>query len=201
VHRSRHGIARTPVLAAITLAVAVAAGACSAAEQAESPPPVPAPAPAPAPLPPAPDRDELPRPGPEPDPTAPEDCDLLVRAAIVRVVSAQLEAFAADDLTAAYALTSGAFRQAYSTADFADLIRSEYPELLGNGGHRVDVCGIHDDVAFLVVGVRHAVGEDAEGGDSAELVLRYDLTLVDGDWHIDGASRLPGITLPPVPVV
>jgi len=115
----------------------------------------------------------------------------------VRVVSAQLTAFAADDLTAAYALTSATFQQALSVTAFSDLIRTEYPELLGNRGHRVDVCGIHADVAHLVVGVLAA----PEATGPAEVVLRYDLTLLEGAWLIDGASRLTGVTVPQTPVV
>jgi hypothetical protein len=128
------------------------------------------------------------RPEPIPDLFAPEACDPLTRAAVGTTVSAQLDAFAADDLAAAYALTSPFFRRVVDGGTFETLIRDEYPWLLGNVGHRLDECGVRGRRAFLVVGVR------AEG---REQVLRYDLSLEPDGWLIDGAMPLLGVTLPP----
>jgi hypothetical protein len=175
-------------VSALVLTIAAIAGACSAPQVAPDPQAVVTPPPV--------DRERLPRPEahPEavPDPTAPEECPVEVAAAMGVTVSAQLDAFADDDLDAAYALTSLAFQAAYSATEFEALIRSEYRELLGNLGHRLADCLVHDGTGLRVVGVRSATGE---------LVLRYQLSESDGVWRIDGAGRLPGITLPPDTVV
>lgn len=142
----------------------------------------------PADAPPADAPDLAPRPLPAPDPTAPDDCDLRAREAIGATVSAQLDAFAAEDFTTAYSVTSPFFRRAFARDDFEALIRAEYPELVGNEGHRTDECRVRSRRAFLVVGVRSG---------AQEIVLRYDLSQESDGWRIDGAGRLPGVSLPP----
>jgi len=175
-------------VSALALTIATIAGACSVPQGAPDPDGVVIPPPV--------DRERPPRPDAQreavPDPTAPEECPAEVAAAIGMTVSAQLDAFADDDLDAAYALTSLAFQAAYSTTEFETLIRSEYRELVGNLGHRLADCLVHDGTGLRVVGVRSATGE---------LVLRYELSESDGVWRIDGAGRLPGITLAPDTVV
>lgn len=180
------------VAVAVVTALALLSAACSAAP---APGPTTAMAPgdavdtAPAPDAPLPDAPDLaPRPLPAPDPTAPDDCDLPTREAIGATVSAQLDAFAVEDFTSAYALTSPFFRRAFTPDGFEALIRAEYPELVGNDGHRTDECRVRGRRAFLVVGVRSG---------ARAIVLRYDLSEESDGWRIDGARLLPGVTLPP----
>lgn len=170
-----------------------------AGDPVSAPPGAPAPSTAPAPDPapevapdPAPPPGPPPRPPATPDPGLPVDCDTTTRAAIGAVLGAQLDAFAAEDLAAAYALTSPFFRTFLSEEAFGPLIRDEYATLLGNAGHRFDECRVLGRRAFMVVGVR---------GADAELVLRYDLSEEPDGWRIDGARKLDGIVLPPDPLV
>jgi len=144
--------------------------------------------------PPAADRapDPAPRPPSTPDPTAPQACDPATRAAIGAPVTAQLEALTVGDFDGAYAVTSPFFRTVVSRAQFELLIRDAYPELVGNGGHRLDECGVRGRRGFIVVGVRSGV---------RTVVLRYDLSQEEDGWRIDGAIALPGVTLPPDPVI
>jgi hypothetical protein len=132
------------------------------------------------------------RPGPSPDPTAPDECDAATGAAIGMTVGSQLDAFAADDFDAAYALTSPFFRTMFTRDAFETLIREAYPTLVGNDGHRLDECRSRSRRGFLVAGVR---------AGAQELVLRYDLSEEADGWRIDGALLLPGVTLPSDQVV
>lgn len=137
---------------------------------------------------PEPEPELAPRPTPVPDTTAPGTCATAIRDAIASTVSTQLDAFAAEDFTAAYEMTSPYFRLVFATDDFEQMIRTDYPELVGNDGHRFDECQVRNRRAFIVVGVR---------AGAREVVLRYDLSEEPDGWRIDGAGLLPGITLPP----
>lgn len=150
-------------------------------------------APVPGPEQPGPEQDPAPdRPEPAPDPMAPDACDEPTRTAIAGTLTAQLDAFAAEDLAAAYAMTSPFFRSFLDEDAFEALIRTQYPDLIGNDGHRFDDCGVRGRRGYIVVGVRNG---------ARELVLRYDVSLEDVGWRIDGALELPGVTLPPEPLV
>jgi hypothetical protein len=129
-----------------------------------------------------------PRPEPAPDRSAPEDCDAEQRERITATVSTQVEAFASEDFDGAYAMTSPFFQQRIAREAFEALIRDDYPELVGNDGHRFDTCQVRNRRAFVLVGVRSATDE---------LVLRYDLSDEDDGWRIDGAIRVTGILIPP----
>jgi hypothetical protein len=129
-----------------------------------------------------------PRPDPVPETLAPGVCDATTRAAIGATVGTQLDAFAAEDFSQAYAMTSPFFRLMFATDDFESMIRSDYPELVGNAGHRIDECRVRSRRASLVVGVRSG---------AREIVLRYDLSEEAEGWLIDGAAQLSGVTLPP----
>lgn len=154
----------------------------------EDPAPEPGPGPGPAP-----EEDPVPdRPEPVPDTAPPGMCDEPTRNAIASTLAAQLDAFAAEDLTAAYATTSPFFRSFLDEEAFETLIRTQYPDLVGNDGYRFDDCGVRGRRGFIVVGVRNG---------AREIVLRYDVSLEDGGWRIDGALELPGVTLPPEPLV
>ena len=180
----------------VTLALTVAACTPPAATDTTQADPVPAdPVPAdPPPVDPpdAPEPDLAPRPDPVPDPSAPDDCDPTTRAAIGSTVSTQLDAFASEDFEAAYAMTSPSFRLVFATDDFESMIRTDYPELVGNGGHRFDECRVRSRRAFLLVGVRSG---------AREVVLRYDLSEEADGWRIDGAGWLSGVTLPADPLI
>jgi hypothetical protein len=132
------------------------------------------------------------RPGPAPDPTEPGECDAETRAAIAETVSLQLEAFAIADFDGAYALTSPFFRTLFSRAAFEELIRTGYPLLVGNTGHRTEECFVRNRRAFLVVVV-------SSGGQRS--VLRYDLSRETDGWRIDGATELPGVQPPRDPLI
>ena len=147
--------------------------------------PEPDPEPDPEPTPPS-------RPPTAPDPDGPIDCDAAVREAIETVVGEQLDAFAAEDFTGAYALTSPFFRTFLAEDAFEPMIRGDYAALVGNDGHRFDECRLLGRRAFILAGVR---------GPEAELVLRYDLSEEVEGWRIDGARALDGIVLPPDPLV
>ncbi len=122
---------------------------------------------------------------------APQGCTPDTLAAIGATVSAQLDAFAQDDLPLAYAMTSPFFRRLVAPDDFATLIRDDYPELVGNDGHRLDACGSRGRRGFLIVGVQTR---------TQEVVLRYDLSEEDDGWRIDGARRLTDVMLPERPL-
>ena len=166
------------VLGALIVALALTAVACTPPSATD---------PTPVDPPDAIEPDLAPRPDPVPDPSSPDDCDPTTRAAIGATVSAQLDAFASEDFAAAYAMTSPSFRLMFATDDFASMIRTDYPELIGNGGHRFDECRIRDRRAFLLVGVRSG---------AREVVLRYGLSEEADGWRIDGAGWLSGVTLP-----
>ena len=175
----------------VTLALTVAACTPPAATDTMQADPVPA-DPPPVDPPDAPEPDLAPRPDPVPDPSAPDDCDPTTRAAIGSTVSTQLDAFASEDFEAAYAMTSPSFRLVFATDDFESMIRTDYPELVGNGGHRFDECRVRSRRAFLLVGVRSG---------AREVVLRYGLSEEADGWRIDGAGWLSGVTLPPDPLI
>jgi hypothetical protein len=128
------------------------------------------------------------RPEPAPDPSAPGTCDTATATAIAATVSAQLEAFARDDIAAAYALTSPFFQRLFELPAFEALIRSEYDYLLESSGHRLDECWVQGRRGYILAGVRSG---------TRERVLRYDVSDEPDGWRIDGAVALPGITLPP----
>ncbi len=140
----------------------------------------------------APDPDAAPAPEPPPDAGRPPNaCDSRTEAAIAATVSRQLDAFADGDIAGAYAMTSPFFRRLLDDDAFAVLIRDEYPELLGNDGHRTDECLAVGRRGSLIVGIRDG---------SREIVLRYDLSEEADGWRIDGARRLVGVRLPPQPL-
>lgn len=209
---ARPGTPRRLLLAALALALSLSG--CGPAPDGAAPdaPPPPGPLPAaPAPAPQddaqddAPDAaqdgdarepDLAPRPDPAPDTTAPDGCPDATRDAIATTVGTQLDAFALEDFAAAYAMTSPYFRLVFATDDFEEMIRTDYPELVGNRGHRFDDCQVRNRRAFIVVGVRAG-----SPSDSGEIVLRYDLSEEPDGWRIDGAGLLPGIALPPEQLV
>jgi hypothetical protein len=128
------------------------------------------------------------RPQPAPDLLRPDTCDAATEAGIGATVSAQLDAFARDDIVTAYGLTSASFRRTFDVGVFAQLIRRDYPYLLESSGHRLDECWAIGRRGYILVGVR--VGP-------VETVLRYDVSEEPGaGWRIDGAVALPGISLP-----
>lgn len=128
------------------------------------------------------------RPEPSPDPQRPGACDAVTADAIAAVVSAQLDAFAGDDLDAAYALTSPFFQRLLDRDAFETMIRTGYPYLLESSGHRLDECWARSRRGYILAGVR--IG-------TREVVLRYDLSdEPDVGWLIDGATEVPGISLP-----
>ena len=179
-----------PAVAALTVALAAGCGPSEVAAPSE-----PTAAPAPELVP-----EDVPQPAlpPDPPPDPPVDagrppnaCDASTAAAITATVSTQLDAFADDDVAGAYAMTSPFFRRFLDEAGFATLIRDEYPELLGNDGHRADECLAVGRRGSLIVGVRSG---------TREVVLRYDLSEEEDGWRIDGARRLVGIQLPPQPL-
>lgn len=144
----------------------------------------------------APSPGTAPDPVPELDPPAdagraPNACDGPTEAGIAATVSRQLDAFADADVAGAYAMTSPFFRRFLDEDGFASLIRDEYPELLGNDGHRTDECLAVGRRGSLIVGVRDG---------AREIVLRYDLSEEEDGWRIDGARRLVGVLLPPQPL-
>ena len=193
---ARSGATRRTLL--VALAVTLTLTGCGAAPEDAA---LEAPLPAQGPLPsspesepepdapePEPEPELAPRPAPVPDTTAPGTCATAILDAIASTVSTQLDAFAAEDFTAAYEMTSPYFRLVFATDDFEQMIRTDYPELVGNDGHRFDECQVRNRRAFIVVGVR---------AGAREVVLRYDLSEEPDGWRIDGAGLLPGITLPP----
>lgn len=190
---------RAPRAAAIatTLGLLLDAGCTPTPEPAAPAAVDPAPSPT---LPPAPERvpepdpipDPPPRPPAAPDTATPTDCDDATRERIVATLSTQLDAFAADDLAGAYAMTSPFFRNFFDVDAFATLILDDYPQLVGNDGHRFDECRTVGRRAFIVVGVR---------ASGTETVLRYDLSEEPEGWRIDGARTLDGVVLPPAPLV
>lgn len=192
--RSYSGAARSA--AALIAVLAITAG-CTV-DPGPASPSGPAAAPMPAPTAPEPDPEPDPEPTPPsrpptaPDPDGPIDCDAAVREAIETVVGEQLDAFAAEDFTGAYALTSPFFRTFLAEDAFEPMIRGDYAALVGNDGHRFDECRLLGRRAFILAGVR---------GPEAELVLRYDLSEEADGWRIDGARALDGIVLPPDPLV
>jgi len=188
--RSDSGAARSA--AALIAVLAITAG-CTV-DPGPASPSRPAAAPMPAPTAPEPDPEPTPpsRPPTAPDPDGPIDCDAAVREAIETVVGEQLDAFAAEDFTGAYALTSPFFRTFLAEDAFEPMIRGDYAALVGNNGHRFDECRLLGRRAFILAGVR---------GPEAELVLRYDLSEEADGWRIDGARALDGIVLPPDPLV
>jgi hypothetical protein len=105
-------------------------------------------------------------------------------------VATQLDAFGEEDFALAYAMTSPFFQRLLTADAFEALIRGEYPELVGNAGHRFDECRARGRRGHLVVGVRDGV---------REVVLRYDLSEEPDGWRIDGAMRI-ALTLPPQPL-
>jgi len=188
--RSDSGAAQSA--AALIAVLAITAG-CTV-DPGPASPSRPAAAPMPAPTAPEPDPEPTPpsRPPTAPDPDGPIDCDAAVREAIETVVGEQLDAFAAEDFTGAYALTSPFFRTFLAEDAFEPMIRGDYAALVGNNGHRFDECRLLGRRAFILAGVR---------GPEAELVLRYDLSEEADGWRIDGARALDGIVLPPDPLV
>ena len=183
---------------ALSLGLLLAAG-CTPAPETLAPPavdPEPSPAPVPEPDPDTDPEDALPDPPPRPpaapDTATPADCDDATRERIEATLSTQLDAFAADDLAGAYAMTSPFFRNFYDVDAFATLILDGYPQLVGNDGHRFDECRTVGRRAFIVVGVR---------ASDTETVLRYDLSEEPEGWRIDGARTLDGVVLPPAPLV
>jgi hypothetical protein len=197
--------ARTAILATAA-ALALLAGACSddteqagtardapAAAMANDPPPPVAPAEPRTPAGPQDPSEPPARPAPVPDRSAPDPCDAATSRDITATVSAQLEAFAAGDLRAAYALTSPFFTTLVDEARFEELIRSDYPLLLVSRERWTGDCLVRGRRGVLLAGVADAAGR--------ELVLRYDLSLEDVGWRIDGALRVDGITLPRPPVI
>jgi hypothetical protein len=184
--------AASRAILAVVAAVLVVTSACASSERAAAPDPATAVAPTPAPSPaPPPDADRaLPLPPVDPDAPHPLDCDAERRDAMRSPVATQLGAFADDDLTLAYAMTSPFFQRVLTADAFEALIRGEYPELIGNGGHRFDECRVRGRRGHLIVGVRDGV---------REVVLRYDLSEEPDGWRIDGAMRI-ALTLPPQPV-
>jgi hypothetical protein len=204
--RAEHvGTARSAILAT-TVALTLLVSACSGdpgragsvpdapAAAATTDPPAPS-APAVPSVPPgSPDPSEPPaRPAPIPDPSAPGACDETTSRAITATVAAQLEAFASGDLRAAYALTSPFFTTLVDEGRFEEIIRTDYPQLLMSRERWTGDCLVRGRRGVLLAGVA-----DAEG---RELVLRYDLSLEDVGWRIDGALRVEGITLPRPPVI
>ena len=179
-------------IVATAVAVLVVTAGCTSTERAVPPDPATAVTPSPAPSPaPAPDADgTLPLPPVDPDAPHPLDCDAERRDAMRSPVATQLDAFADDDLTLAYAMTSPFFQRVLTADAFEALIRGEYPELIGNGGHRFDECRVRGRRGHLIVGVRDGV---------REVVLRYDLSEEPEGWRIDGAMRIAR-ALPPQPV-
>lgn len=184
--------AASRAIGVIAVAVMVATTACTSPEPAATPDPATTIAPTPEPSPaPAPDADRtLPLPPVDPDAPHPLDCDAERRDAMRSPVATQLDAFADDDLALAYAMTSPFFQRVLAADAFEALIRGEYPELIGNGGHRLDECRVRGRRGHLIVGVRDGV---------REVVLRYDLSEEPEGWRIDGAMRIAR-TLPPQPV-
>jgi len=132
----------------------------------------------------------LPLPPVDPDAPHPFDCDAVRRTAMRSPVTAQLDALVDEDFALAYAMTSPFFQRVLAADAFESLIRGQYPELIGNGGHRFDECRVRGRRGHLVVGVRDGV---------REVVLRYDLSEEAEGWRIDGAMRLT-LTLPPQPL-
>jgi hypothetical protein len=187
---SRTRVVRAASRALLVVVLAASIG-CTTAERALDPsgePTTPPTAPPAAHGPP----DEAPLPLPPVDPDAPHplDCDADRRTAMQRPVSTQLDAFAVEDVALAYAMTSPFFQRVLAADDFATLIREQYAELLGNGGHRFAECRVRGRRGHLVVGVRDGV---------REVVLRYDLSEESEGWRIDGAMRI-ALTLPPQPL-
>jgi hypothetical protein len=133
------------------------------------------------------------RPAPAPDVTVPSSCDAPTAAAIAATVTSQLEAFAAGDLAAAYAFTSPFFTTMVDAVRFEEIIRTDYPLLLSSRERWTGDCLVRGRRGVLLAGVADATGR--------ELILRYDLSLEDVGWRIDGALELEGITLPRPPVI
>lgn len=184
--------AASRAVVATAVAVLVVTTGCASTERAATPDPATAVSPSTGPSPaPAPDADgTLPLPPVDPDAPHPLDCDAAQRDAMRSPVATQLEAFADEDLPLAYAMTSPFFQRVLAVDAFEALIRGEYPELVGNDGHRFAECRVRGRRGHLVVGVRDG---------AREVVLRYDLSEEPGGWRIDGAMRI-ALTLPPQPV-
>jgi hypothetical protein len=174
----------TRVLGALIVVLTLTSAACTAPSSTEAPRPITSDTTVPDPT----EPDPAPRPDPAPDPSAPGECDPTIRTAIGATVGTQIDAFATEDFTTAYGMTSPFFRRMFAEGEFEALIRTDYPELVGNGGHRFDECRVRSRRAFIVVGVRSG---------AREVVLRYDLSEEADGWRIDGAGRLTGVTLPP----
>lgn len=176
------------VLGALIVALVLTAAACTPPSATDTMQADTTPADPPA----ATEPDLAPRPDPVPDLSSPDDCDPTTRAAIGSTVSTQLDAFASEDFAGAYAMTSPFFRLVFATDDFESMIRTDYPELVANRGHRFDDCRVRNRRGFLLVGVRSG---------AREVVLRYDLSEEADGWRIDGAARLSGVTLPADPLI
>lgn len=126
-----------------------------------------------------------------PPPPTPAACDPERDGTIGVTVSTQLDAFSGSDFARAYAMTSPFFRRVLDADAFETLIRTEYPELVGNDGHRLGECLVRGRRGSLIAGVR---------AGTQEVVLRYDLSEEADGWRIDGARRLPAGALPPQPL-
>ena len=190
VGRGRRAGRLGPAVTALSFTLAAGCGPAEVAAPSE-PAPAPAPEQAPDQAPEATPGPDLPRDPPVDAGRPPNACDASTASAITATVSTQLDAFADDDIAGAYAVTSPFFRRFLDETGFATLIRDEYPELLGNDGHRADECLAVGRRGSLIVGVRSG---------TREVVLRYDLSEEGDGWRIDGARRLVGVQLPPQPL-
>ncbi|MFM7144983.1 MAG: DUF4864 domain-containing protein, partial [Actinomycetales bacterium] len=116
------------------------------------------------------------------NPTEPSiaPCTPEVAAAAFEVIRSQQRAFAASDYAAARRLASTDFRSGVTLHEFEAIIEGGYGFLLDDPEVALTECRMVGPVAVL----RISVQADPPVG------LAYRLVPEDGDWRIDGASKL-----------
>jgi len=108
------------------------------------------------------------------------------RAQIRAVIEQQIQAFAKDDATAAFAFASPAIRQQFGTPDiFMEMVRSGYaavyrPRSLSFGETRL--------VEGVTVQQVDVIGPDGVGAHAFYLMERE----ADGSWRINGVTMTRG---------
>jgi hypothetical protein len=103
-----------------------------------------------------------------------------VRREVVRVVDAQLAAFRAGDVAAAYAFAAADFRANRPLLAFAQIVKSSYPEIWSST--KADFGPVRDDGTRATIQVRVY-------SESADAVYDYTLVREPGGWRIIGVLR------------
>ena len=108
--------------------------------------------------------------------TAQEATDI---PAVRDTIQGQLDAFQADDFSAAFEFASPRIQQIFrDVQNFERMVRGGYPMV-----HRPAEVTFHDQEAFNGATYQKVQIKDAEGGQHW---LAYEMIQLDGDWRING---------------